>query len=185
VHDFASEFVEKWAKKHDGLIWVEWPEFGARIAKRLGIKYYGRGGLASDGTFIEAASKTERIAVASIQANHEGRNLQEGLWHEMLFTSAPSTGTMNEQAIAREHRRGQKADEVEATYMIASLEQYNRFFTATRDAGFHNAIFGSEMKLDGGKTADVILPQWNRRGWAWREPVRESKDDDDLDIFVA
>jgi hypothetical protein len=174
VHDYALKWVEQWAKKNDGLIWVEWPFFGQLIAKRLGIKYYGEGGEASDGSTIEQASKVERLAVASLKANFEGRNLQEGLWSRMLFTSAPTTGSMNEQGIARIHRSGHKADEVVADYMIACLEQANGFFQAMRDAGFHSAVLGSEMKLHrGGKTADIIVPTFKRRGWAWEEPVRD------------
>lgn len=174
VHDYALDWVEKWAKDNVGLIWVEWPEFGARIAKRLGIKYYGSGGLASDGSTIEEASTKERNAVASIEANFEGRNLQLGIWSKMLFTSAPTTGSKNEQAIARVHRTGQNADEVIAEYMIACREQYNGFFQAMRDAGFHSALLGSEMKLhESGKSADIILPDWNKVGEAWKEPLRD------------
>lgn len=174
VHDFALQWVARWAEKNTGLIWVEWPDFGSRIAKHLGIKYYGRGGVSADGNTIEAASKTEPLAVASIDANHEGRNLQEGLWSKMLFTSAPTTGREVEQAIARMHRIGQTADEVTAEFMIASREQFNGFFQSMRDGGFYNAIFGADFKLvEGGKTADVILPEWKKSGGAWAEPLRD------------
>ena len=171
ISTFSLDWVVAWAKENQGLIWVKYPEFGARIAKRLGVKYYGGGGLASDESTIEAASRVEPLAVASIEANFEGRNLQEGLWSKMLFTSPPTTGRMVEQAIARLHRPGQLADEVEAHFMISTREQLNGFLQSMRDGGFYNAIFGADFKLvEGGKTADVILPDWKKSGGAWAEP---------------
>lgn len=175
VSSYALDWVANWVKNRDqGLIWVEFPDFGARIAKHLGIKYYGRGGLASDGSTIEQASHREPFAVASIEANSEGRNLQEGLWHSLLFTSPPTTGREVEQAIARVHRVGQKADEVTAEFMISSREHHRAFMQSMRDGGFYNAIFGADFKLvEGGKTADVILPEWKKTGGAWAEPERD------------
>lgn len=170
--DFALNWVAKWAEENTGLIWVEWPAFGQRIAKKLGLKYYGQMGFASDGEFIEAASP-KHCAVASIEANYEGRNLQH-IWSKAAVTSCPTTGARDEQLIARLHRTGQLEDEVTVDYMIASREQYNGFFQAMRDAGFHNAIFGSAMKRhDGGKTADFIIPEFRRVGGAWAEPRRD------------
>lgn len=173
IDDFAIRWVEKWAKENTGIIWVEWPDFGMRLAKVLGVPYYGEKGLDVGGRYIEDEDG-KRCIVASSNANSEGLNLQ-AQFHQMLFTSAPPTGAKNEQLIGRVHRQYQKADEVIADYMIASIEQYNGFMQSMRDAGFHSEVLGTEMKLheDGGKTADIILPKWRMHGGAWAEPTRE------------
>jgi hypothetical protein len=164
------DFVREWAARHVGLIWVEWPIVGQRIAREVGLEYYGREGLNAHGRPIED-EKGDRCAVASIAANGTGRNLQ--FWSRALVTSAPPTGTAAEQMIGRIHRPGQMADEVTYDFMIACREQMNGFAQSLRDAGFHNALLGSEMKLlAGSRTADILVPQFDRIGPAWREPDR-------------
>src|SRR5678816_3906205 len=112
------DFVKEWASRNTGLIWVEWPIVGMRLAKALGVEYYGRNGENAAGQRIDAEGVEDgsRCAVASIEANHMGRNLQT-IWSKALVTSAPPTGTKNEQMIARLHRQGQLEDNVHYDYM--------------------------------------------------------------------
>jgi hypothetical protein len=171
LSDYAFDWIEEWASSNTGLIWVEWPIVGQKIAKRLGIEYYGRQGLNARGAAIEA-EPGDRCAVASIKANGTGRNLQT-IWSKALVTSAPPTGTETEQMIGRIHRRGQLADEVNFDFMIACREQCNGFMQSMRDAQFHSEVLGSEMKLLGQKSVDIIMPQFVTTGGAWAEPTRD------------
>lgn len=168
------DFVKDWASRNVGLIWVEWPIVGQRLAKALGVEYYGRQGLNSRGGRIDAEGVEDgsRCAVASIEANHMGRNLQ-GIWSKALVTSAPPTGTKNEQMIARIHRKGQLEDNVQIDYMIACRAQLEGFVQSMRDAGFHAMQLGSAFKLNpGGKSADLVIPAFREVGGAWALPSK-------------
>jgi len=168
------DFVKEWASRNVGLIWVEWPIVGQRLAKALGVEYYGRQGENARGQRIDAEGVEDgsRCAVASIEANHMGRNLQ-GIWSKALVTSAPPTGTKNEQMIARLHRNGQLADNVHYTYMIACRAQVEGFIQSMRDAGFHATQLGSAFKLNpGGKSADLVIPAFRETGGAWALPSK-------------
>jgi hypothetical protein len=168
------EFVQDWAATNVGLIWVEWPIVGQRLAKALGVEYYGRQGENSRGQRIDAEGVEDgtRCAVASIEANHMGRNLQ-AIWSKALVTSAPPTGTKNEQMIGRIHRKGQLADNVHIDYMIACRAQLEGFVQSMRDAGFHSTLLGSEFKMaPGGKSADLVIPVFREEGGAWALPSR-------------
>jgi len=169
------DFVSAWAARNVGLIWTEWPIVGQRLAKALGVEYYGREGLNSAGRAIDAPGVEDgsRCAVASIKANGTGRNLQ-GIWSRALVTSAPPTGTECEQMIGRIHRTGQVADEVVFDFMIACREQWNGFLQSMRDAQFHSSVLGSQMKmLASGKSADIVIPEFNETGGAWASPRKD------------
>jgi hypothetical protein len=166
------DWVTRWHEENGpGLIWTEWPIVGERIARHLGIEYYGREGLNKDKNPIES-EKGDRSAVASIKANGTGRNLQT-IWSRACVTSAPTTGQENDQMIGRLHRPGQPADFVKFDYMVACLEQRSAILQALKDADFHAECLGSELKiLPGQKSADILLPIWSETGWAWKEPIR-------------
>ncbi len=172
VSTYCLDYVRDLAEKLGPcLIWTEWPIVGQRIAKALGIEYYGQGGLNSKGAYIELEDGS-RSAVASIRANNTGRNLQT-IWSKAVVTSAPPTGTENEQMIGRLHRPNQLADEVEFHYLIACLEQRNGFEQSLRDADFHSELLDSDMKMrEGKKSIDLIMPRWRMIGPAWEEPLR-------------
>ncbi len=171
--DHCLRFVQAWAAKHTGVIWTEWPIVGMRLAKALGIEYYGREGLNRHGQPIEAEDGS-RSAVASIKANGTGRNLQT-IWSRALVTSAPPTGTDVEQMLGRLHRRGQLADEVVFDFMIACEAQWSGFVQSMRDADYHNQVLGSDMKMrDGQKAVDIVIPLFDASGPAWKKPVSNS-----------
>lgn len=169
------DFVKDWASRNTGLIWTEWPIVGVRLAKALGVEYYGREGLNSRGQAIDAPGIEDgsRCAVASIKANGTGRNLQN-IWSRALVTSAPPTGTECEQMIGRIHRTGQPADEVVYDFMIACREQFNGFVQSMKDAQFHSSVLGSQMKmLASGKSADIVIPEFKETGGAWAAPRKD------------
>jgi hypothetical protein len=151
-----------------------------------GLPYFANGGKDKTGRPIEDADPKKSL-LASIASNAEGRNLQG--WNKALVTSAPPTGTLWEQMLGRLHREGQTADEVTYEVMVSCREQLAGFEQAMRDANFHADLLGSDMKMASQDLrgvvsldldlsprtsyADIIVPAFHSRGWAWREPARK------------
>ncbi|WP_328707282.1 P-loop NTPase family protein [Citreicoccus inhibens] len=110
LSDFIVQDAARWAlsKGQPGIVWVEFPELGERIAKTAGVPFCG-GGPAASATIIRESGK--RSIVASLRAHGTGKNLT--MFSRMLFVNPPADGAAWEQAIGRCHRQGQLADEVE------------------------------------------------------------------------
>ncbi|WP_157775428.1 hypothetical protein [Melittangium boletus] len=74
LSDFIVQDAARWAARKGlpGIVWVEFPELGERIARAAGVPFYGGGPLASQ-TIIRESSK--RSIVASLRAHGTGKNL--------------------------------------------------------------------------------------------------------------
>lgn len=92
------------------IIWVGLEAFGSRLEKELGIPYY-RGG-----TNPKMDGKT---CIMSIKSHGTGLNLQQ--WSKNLVCHPIADPSTWEQMIARTHRAGQTADEVEVTVFTHSV----------------------------------------------------------------
>jgi hypothetical protein len=150
VHEAAE-----WLRKHKrGIAWVEHTAFGAKLAKLAKTKYYGEGGMAPDGEYIE--SSRGRGIVASIRANSVGRNLQVH-YSDNLICVPPSTGKGWEQLLGREHREGQTEDQVTADCVTGCYENVNAWLQAREDAACTADIM-NPMKI---MLCDLDMPSYS------------------------
>lgn len=151
--DSALRTCLNWMKHHRGLVWTKHTLFAERLAKESGCKYYGSKGLTDTGEFIDNADP-KQSAIASIDANKEGRNLQ-AKWNRMLIVS-PTEGPDDwEQTIGRLHRTGQQADEVIVDVLLGCREHANAFSRAMAGAQAIQETTGAEYKM---LMADINWP---------------------------
>ncbi|QSQ10770.1 helicase [Myxococcus landrumensis] len=144
LNDFIVQDAAKWAtrKGQPGLVWVEFPELGERIAKAAGVPFYG-GGPEASATIIRESGK--RSIVASLRAHGTGKNLT--MFSRMLLVNPPADGAAWEQAIGRCHRQGQLADEVEVELYQHTEELVGAFQKARDFARFIEQTEGTPQKL--------------------------------------
>lgn len=154
----------KWAREHAGLVWTAFEPVGAAIAKAAGVKYYGPGGLASDGTSIERA-KGGVAAVLSIAANLRGRNLQDRFC-ENYVVGMPQSARDLEQLFGRTHRQGQRRPVSAVLVMTSGLSRY-AFDMALREASFVDASQGQTQKILRATITQSVFPP--SRALRWRE----------------
>lgn len=140
--DSAIKACIKWTKDGPGIIWTEHTFFGRRLAKELGVPYFGQKGTDENGNTIEGASGA---IVASIAANSTGRNLQA--WSRNLITSPPTGADAWEQLLGRTHRDGQKADTVTVDVLVGCREHLDALTRAIARAKMTRDTTGAEQKL--------------------------------------
>lgn len=150
--DSALKVCAKWAET-PGIIWTGHNFFAERLSQVTGLPYFAQGGFAADGRYIEDC-KPGSSAIVSIDANREGKNLQE-IWSRNLIVCPPSSGQWCEQTIARTHRTGQKADEVIVDILIGCRENYDAILSALDGARAVQDMTGKKQKL---LLATVELP---------------------------
>ena len=150
--DSALNECIQWMKT-PGLVWTEHDLFARRLAQVSGVKYYGAKGLTNKGEFIDNADPNES-AIASIDANREGRNLQNK-WSRMLVTSPMEGADVWQQTLGRLHRPGQQADEVVVDVLLGCKEHCNAWRRALASAEAVRDTTGAESKL---LLADVNWP---------------------------
>lgn len=137
VDDFLVKKAAEWAKSNVGIVWVEFPELGGRIAEVAKAPYFG-GGPEASSTILNEEGK--RTIVASIKAHGTGKNLQK--FSRNLIVGAPTDGGVWEQLIARTHRPGQQADEVTVQLYLHTEELRKSFRTA-----YERAVYMQETGL--------------------------------------
>jgi hypothetical protein len=172
--DSALKVCIDWAKK-PGIIWTEHALFAERLAQLSGLKYYGAKGLDADGSFIDDADP-KRAAIVSLDANREGRNLQNK-WARNLVVSPPEGSDVWQQFIARTHRPGQMADEVEVDVFIGCIEHANAWRKALAGAAAVRDTTGAEQKLlladiDGAWPSEMEIATYT--GSRWRKAAYEN-----------
>ena len=145
ISDCVVKFCADWARKNNGIVWVEHTCFGERLAELSGLPFYGRKGLDRNKRFIEDHPHGKPM-IASIASNSTGRNLQHG-WHKSLISSMPPNGLQNEQLLGRVHRDLQKADEVFFDVVVTCPEHVGAFWQAVRDCHFVHDTTGSPQKM--------------------------------------
>lgn len=170
ISDAGLRSCAAWAKEHGqdgGIIWTEHHDYAVALAKYLGISYYGARGENSKGQAIEEASGSALI-VASVQSNGTGRNLQK--WCKNLITSAPPNGAQYEQLLARTHRPGQEADEVQTWIYMGCWEACAGVHQARRDSFYTQDSIGQSQRL---AYADFDIPELAeieaQGGWRWQK----------------
>lgn len=161
--DSALERVAAWMKK-PGIVWTEHAFFAQRLSRLTGRPYFGAQGRDASGRYIMDAKQGES-AIASIDANREGKNLQ-AIWSRCLFVAPPSSASWMEQAIARIHRPGQQADEVIVDVLLGCRENYEAVIRSFDLARAIQDTTGKKQKL---LLADVVLPSESEVD-AWHTP---------------
>ena len=147
VSDFLIDESVRWAretctKKTPGIIWYSWDDFGQRLALKGGFPWYGPG-MKNDPSFADPTK--EPVIVCSVAAHGTGKNLQK--YQRNLFTTAMTSGTTWEQALARSHRPGQEADEVTADVFLHTVEMQRALDQAIADAQYAEQTQGQKQKL--------------------------------------
>ena len=139
---FAVEAALKWLEG-GGICWTEQVAFGEKLGERA--PYYGAGN-------TDILTTPEPAIVASIAAHAEGKNLQR--YSRNLVTSSPTSGKVWEQLLARTHRYGQQAAEVEVEVFLHVEELQESFRQARADARYLQDTYGNVQKL---LYADVLV----------------------------
>lgn len=166
--------------EYDRIAWVGGRAFGERLAEKTGLPYYSDGGLDARGRRIEDGCGP---IVASVEANHEGRNLQFR-WSQNLIVSPLSSGKRVEQLLARTHRPGQSSPVVRASFGLGCRENLRNFWTAHEKAVMLQDALGPQKLLQ----ATILYPppEYSGTGPAWavgraRNQHEESEDEDGPD----
>jgi hypothetical protein len=138
-----------WVEEYGGVVWASYIGVGEAVAERCGIPYYGELGIdAKTGRHIK--NHPGGPAVASIQANGTGRNLQK-FWSDNLWLCTPT-----EQALARTHRAGQMAAIVRNWVYIGCTEHLKSFWFAYNEkAIFSEILSGSPQRM---RMAELTMP---------------------------
>ncbi|WP_223744888.1 helicase [Corallococcus sp. AS-1-12] len=158
VSDFLIQDAAEWARSRVGIVWVEFPELGERIARAAGVPYYGGGLAASEAILMESG---RRSIVASIKAHATGKNLQQ--FSRNLVVTPPSDGALWEQLLARTHRPGQRAACVEVEVCLHTEDYAAAFVTARERALFIQQTDGQSQKLLSSTHDEPPIPE-ERKG---------------------
>lgn len=175
------EHVRKWVAQYGGLVWVEHIGLGERLAKELGVPYYGAGGGKDTVTGRNIREHQGGPAVASVSACGTGKNLQH-FWSSNLWLTPPG-----EQSMARTHRLGQKA-KVVTNHVYLGCARHLDAFERAKEV---KAVFQADMTLAPQKLrfADCTIPDVDelaaRGGERWRSRSLDIDDeDDDFDCAI-
>jgi hypothetical protein len=147
LSDYLVDAAIDWAretcdKKNPGIIWYTWDSFGKRLALKGGFPWYGPG-MKNDPSF--ANSEKEPVIVCSMAAHGTGKNLQK--YSRNLVTTWPGGGVDCEQMIARTHRPGQDADEVNVDTFLHTQEMMKAFDQCLTDAEYLEQTQGQKQRV--------------------------------------
>lgn len=143
--DTVLKLAAEWMKK-PGIVWTSHAHFARRLAQMTGARYYGAEGYTDDGAhFIEDAQLGD-VAIDSVNANREGRNLQ-AIWNRNLLIGPPNGADALQQLIGRTHRTGQLADEVSFDILLGCREHAQAWRKAMAGALAIRDTLGEEQKI--------------------------------------
>ncbi len=145
--------VVRWLGEHTGIVWVEHPELGLKLAQMTGLPYYGDGEEAHAGIRAEDG---KRSIIASIQSHHKGKNLQ-GAFNKNLIVQWPSSAELVEQTCGRTHREGQEAAEVGVWYYAHTVELEGSLETSMERAKSIQGLMKTAQKMNYGRWEDAAL----------------------------
>lgn len=121
----AADWLHK--RGAPGLVWSMHRAFGRRLADLAGVPFYANGAEDQLGNSIVHAKGGP--AVVSCFSCNEGLDLQDR-WARALYVCPMTPGDQWEQTVARIHRFGQPADEVEIEVWLGCTENYNALYNA-------------------------------------------------------
>lgn len=138
LSEYMVDAVEEWSKKNVGIVWVPSIAFMDKLKERGNTCFY-----AGDSE-IEHESGTR--SVFAMLAHGTGKNLQ--MFNKMLFAAPLSSGKAWEQTLGREHRPGQKADEVLAEVYLGCREAWWSFERSRLDAKLIESTIRQRQRLN-------------------------------------
>lgn len=124
ISDETIRSVEHWLSKRPGLVWVSWRALGHRLAKDLGIEYFGGGKVDSKGRHVMDLKKGEP-AILSHAAVGTGTDGLQFLHDRQLWLCCPG-----EQSLARLHRPGFAFEEVTNDVYLSGQQSHRRLWRA-------------------------------------------------------
>jgi hypothetical protein len=144
IDDGVLNFAAEWLEREKGIVWTEHRAFGEKLSAITGVGFCSEEGLDAQGKMIE--DYDGRPVIASVQANHRGRNLQA--WCRNLGVTFPPNGARMEQLLGRTHRSGQKANTVYFDWVDACEEQSEGFRQLLADARYIEDTWGKKQKVN-------------------------------------
>ena len=145
IDDTWINDISTWAKKQTSppIIWVQMSAIAHKLAELTGFPVYGGGSDAS--TRLNENKHTAHPCIMSISAHGTGKNLQS--WSNQIIAHPLSHPARWEQMLARTHRHGQLADEVECHVYTHGL--FGRALRKARnDAQYIYETTGQEQRLN-------------------------------------
>lgn len=174
----ALEFVAAWMKKngtfrldsgepHCSIVWVEQPDFGYALSQITGSPFYRHNGRDAEGSFVENHDPASGPAICSIKSCGTGLNLQGAnrmASSRALFVSTSGGAQGVEQPIARQHRRGQRADSVDQFFLLTCNESLRALDKALEESRYEKNTVGNEFKI---LYADTLIAAPSRYNAMW------------------
>lgn len=124
------EYAAKWLLDSGQLVWIDYVEFGRKLSELTGVPFFNQSGATADGLSI---LDHKGPAICSIRSVGEGFDLQDR-YSENLIVSPQKSVNVNEQLIARTHRRFQKKEEVTVDVLINCRIHFDALMTAFDEA---------------------------------------------------
>jgi hypothetical protein len=156
MSDWLVEDIAVWMHEAPGIVWVEHPELGHRLAQKTGLTYFGEGEKAAeeiDRLYGDNTPRSTVSIIASVKAHMRGKNLQTS-FSRNLIVSFPASNTVVEQLAGRTYRQGQTADRVTVDYYLHVPEFDNALTKAKERAKYVWETMGTSQKM--------IYGQWER-----------------------
>ena len=147
VDNFLIDYACKWLAENEGIVWVNNPDFGNRLAKKSKKPYFGGG---NNGIL----STKKKSVIASISAHGTGKNLQHQFSNNLML-SVPSAGDVWEQMLGRTHRHGQEADQVVAEVNLNNEVNITSFQHALNDCWGYEVREGQKQRLCSCEISDL------------------------------
>lgn len=138
ISDYMVVELERWAKENRGIVWIENVGFLEKLRQRGNVCY----GAGENEIELEDGSRS----VFASYAHTTGKNLQA--WSRMCFANPLSSGKAWEQALGRQHRPNQLADEVLADVYLGCRETWWSFERSRVDARYIEGTLGQKQRLN-------------------------------------
>ena len=159
ISDETIRAVEAWLSKGAGLVWVSYVALGQRLAKDLGIEYFGGGKLDSKGRHVTDLRRGEPAILSHASVGVGTNGLQEHM-SRCLYLCAPT-----EQSLGRLHRPGQLADVVLNDVYLGGAQHLRRYWRAVDLAKNFASRIAGPQKYD--YFQSTVPQEVDRGGYRW------------------
>jgi hypothetical protein len=149
LSDWLLHDIVAWALEAPGIVWVEHPEVGERLARLSGLVYYGGGDIAAkelDAKYGDGSPRSKVSIICSVKAQSRGKNFQTSFWRS-LIVSFPASNSIVEQLVGRTAREGQTASYIEVDYFLHTPELENALEKAKERGKYVHETLGQAQKL--------------------------------------
>ena len=152
ISDFIISDIERWVRScqktgHSGIVWAESLALLKLLHERMPNVPFYPSGPAGEGIIAAGEGKGPHGAATCIAAmSHKtGKNLQA--FTANLLVEISTSGNDHEQLLGRTHRSGQESDEVTAELYLHSIEMWEAFDQARRDASYAEETWKQIQRL--------------------------------------